>query len=102
MMPPHLSGAPKITGDVLVFQGYSLNYTDPDSELSVVDLDTGEELAFSWSMEEVRQDRSGGAANPPPGAIQYRCVLTVRLEGVEVGKTYSVSYVDEVYEVLAR
>ena len=102
MMPPHLSGEPTLTGNTLVLQGYSLNYTDPDSELSVVDVDSGEALLFAATVEQVRQDRSGGAANPPPGSIQYRCILTAKLQGVELGQTYRVSFVDEVFEVTAR
>ena len=101
MMPPHLSDAPRLQGHTLILEGYSLNYTDPESELTVTDVDGGEELPFHAALARVREDRSGGADDPPPGAIQYRCVLTVLLQGVQPGHTYRVSYIDEVYEVLA-
>jgi hypothetical protein len=101
MMPPHLRGAPTLAGDTLVLEGYSLNYTDPASELTVVDVATGEALAFDATLEETREDRSGGAMNPPPGAIQFRCTLTVRLQGVQPGHTYRVRYVDEAFEITA-
>ena len=99
MMPPHLSGPPTLAGDTLILEGYSLNYTSPESELSVTDVESGAELPFEAALVRVREDRSGGAENPPPGAIQFRCVLTVKLQGVEAGRTYRVSFVDEVHEV---
>ncbi len=101
MMPPHLSGTPTLDGSTLVIEGYSLNYTDPESELTVTDIDSGDALPFEAALAKVREDRSGGSANPPPGAIQYRCVLTVQLQGVQSGHTYRVAYVDETYDLKA-
>ena len=73
MMPPHLTQAPVLTGDTLVLEGYTLDISNPAEELRVVDVETGEALAFDAEVSSVTEDRSGGTPDPPPGSIQSRC-----------------------------
>jgi len=101
MMPPHLTQAPVLTGDTLVLEGYTLDISNPAEELRVVDVETGEALAFDAEVSSVTEDRSGGTPDPPPGSIQSRCVLTARLRGVRRGARYRVTFDGDDHEVVA-
>ncbi len=94
MMPPHTAAAPTRTGNTLVFEGYSLNYTDPAAELSVLD-ENGEPVPFEATLSTQREDRSAGAKEPPPGSIQVRCVLTVTFEVPQGDRPVQVSFLGD-------
>jgi hypothetical protein len=94
MMPPHTTAAPRREGDLLVIQGYSLGYTELDEELQILDAN-GQTVPFEVELDTVREDRSGGAANPPPGSIQRRNVLTVRLGVPQGGAPITVRFLGD-------
>lgn len=101
MMPPHVTGTEPsadgtLSGDTLVIRGWSLVYSEPDTDLKVVDVGTGAPLPFTWDMDH--EDVGEGEL---PGAVQVRCELRVRLEGLAPGRRYRLEYLDEPVEFTA-
>ncbi len=93
-MPPHVTSA-ELRGDTLVVRGWSLVYSEPDSELRVIGPD-GAPLPFTWEMHA--EDVGEGDL---PGSVQVRCELRVKPEGLEAGRSYRLEYLDEVVEFAA-
>jgi hypothetical protein len=101
MMPPHTTATEPedggtLTGDVLLIRGWSLVYTEPDTELTVVDVEEGSVLPFTWGMNG--EDVGEG---DQPGAVQVRCELRVRVQGLVPGRRYRLDYLDTAVEFLA-
>ena len=94
MMPPHTTNAPRRDGDRLVIRGYSLGHVEVDDALVILDAD-GRTVPFETELDTVVEDRSGGAAEPPPGSIQRRSALTVLLGVPQAGAPITVRFLDE-------
>jgi hypothetical protein len=95
MMPPHLNSTEPADGgvlesDVVVLRGYSLVFTEPDSELTIVPEAGGAPLPFTWEMDDTEEGEGD-----MPGAVQVRCVLRVKPEGLVRGGSYRLEYVGE-------
>lgn len=101
MMPPHLTSSPvpedgRLDGDVLELHGYTLSATSTD-DLTVEDVLTGEAVPFTTELTNTRIDRSGGAADPMPGSIQQRSLLRVTMAGLVPGRSYRLTFLDDVF-----
>ena len=94
MMPPHVVDSPRRSGDELVIEGYSLHHLELGEELSILDAE-GRELSYDLELHITRQDRSGGAVDPPPGSIQFKGVLTVNLDEPQHGGAITVRFLGE-------
>ena len=96
MMPPHTTSGPRRQGDELVIEGYSLGFTDLEQDLQIRDAE-GRPLGFTAELQTVREDRSGGAEDPPPGSIQLRTVIRIRLDTPHGDAPLSVSFLGDTW-----
>ncbi len=94
LMPPHVdrtvpAHGETLTGDTLVFHGYSLEYAE--EQVEVVDLLTQRPVEFDAQL-----DCQWEGEDPPGhvGGTQLRCELKVTLKGLEVGHRYRARYLD--------
>lgn len=95
MMPPHVNRIEPADGevlqeDVITVHGYTLRYADEEPVL--VDVESGAPVAITSELEQTRHDRGTGL----PGSVQYSGVLTIRATGLQSGRTYRLTYLDEV------
>lgn len=95
MMPPHVTST-ELTGPTLVVHGWSLVYTEPDTDLKVVDVATDAPLPFTWQMDH--EDVGEGDL---PGQVQVRCTLRVTPEGLVSSRAYRLEYLGDVVEFSA-
>ena len=101
MMPPHVTATEPpdggvLAGDTLLIRGWSLVYSEPGADLTVVEAEGGDPLPFTWEMQA--EDVGEGDL---PGAVQVRCELQVRLTGLEPGRRYRLDYLDAAVEFQA-
>ncbi len=94
MMPPHTSNPPRRHGNELVIEGYSLGFANLEQDLQIRD-DRGHLLAYTAEIETIREDRSGGVPDPPPGSIQLRTMIRVRLTAPQGERSLTVSFLGD-------
>ena len=98
LMPPHITGSTPAQGGVLstdtvTLNGYTLFRPEPD-QLTLVDLTTGQDA--SWEIVDLTCEDEGDweRAQTDDGAIQFRCVLLIRLLRPEPGHEYELWFLD--------
>lgn len=94
MMPPHVNGFVPGDGEVhvgneLTIEGYTLKYADEEPVL--VDVDSGEAVAFTSELTQTRHDRGTGQ----PGSVQYSGRLILTAEGLVSGRQYRLSFLGD-------
>ncbi len=99
MMPPHVDSIDASDPSAIVIEGASLVYADPAEELRLVDVDSGDAVRFTAVVQE--RWRGDDRPDPPPGAIQVHCTITVRPSGLRPGRRYRLDYLGERAEFVA-
>ena len=95
IMPPHTTGTNiekgTLRGTQLVIDGYSLNYTDVEKDVSIVNVATGKAVKVTG---ETACRGEGDCDGGPPGSCQQRCTLTVTIKGAKAGDKLKLKFLD--------
>ena len=91
LMPPHITKISNIKDEVLnsktlILEGYSLSYLDL-KEIKITNSKTKKELSFVKDDLNCKQEGKDGG---PPGSIQYRCTLKLKIENLEAKEKYQI------------
>ncbi len=94
LMPPHVTKiTPKDGGVVkngkIVVVGYSLRYAKPERSMTITEVATKNDVAYSHKMT---CKSIGKCKNDTPGSCQQLCTVEILVEGVKSGDKIQVKY----------
>jgi hypothetical protein len=91
MMPPHFSTL-ELDGTCFKLTGYTVELSDLEHEISLVDVDTDQPVPFTVDVDREREKRGSGP--PRPGSVQYSYEMDIRISEVSSGRAVRLQFLD--------